>query len=342
MQNNKMFFSIIISLFTFLFVGLLIYIIYCYGFYDNNIKSIITEKYNRKQFDELYNYINNNDGLNKTDYEKVITLMYDQTKLEEIYQKYYENSTIWDDKLSFLNTFYYGENKLDNNDIIFNAEGKTSLTTRANITADTINVKSKSGLLSQFGVATNIKLLIDQNGELIVDDMFVSCEKDYCLIPKIYKGLHEIKYKSNGYQYYGIINIKDEKEISITNNETLVTISSNNTNQKIKKGYYYLTACYLESSCPSKKKSYIHIIDDKNVEFKTYISLDQAGDYYRGTYEINNGFIELSFVSHKYSVFDYDTKRSTDINVDVDIHMSYKIIDTENLKNDDYFFSYTN
>ena len=144
MVKNKVLYTAFLSIVTFIFIGILLYIIYCFGFYDNQIKEKYVQIYNEKRFDELYDILEESDALTKNDFEVVTTLMYDQTKLEEIYSKYYENSTLWEDKISFISTYYYGENKIYEDDITYQNKGKTSLFKRASYKIKNINIKSKN------------------------------------------------------------------------------------------------------------------------------------------------------------------------------------------------------
>ena len=49
----------------------------------------------------------------------------------------------------------------------------------------------------------------------------IECINSHCSIDKIYGGIYEIRYTSNGYEYYGLVNIyKDKQVIDITNIES--------------------------------------------------------------------------------------------------------------------------
>ena len=340
-MNNRLVKTIGITLFTFAFISLLIYIIYCYGYYDLEQEDSLIEKYNLKKYDDIYQNLVNDDNLTLDEYSIVITNMFDETQLEKIYNTYYQYKDIFSSKDDFISTYYFGENQITSDDITFKKDGKTTLFTRSKIMYDNINITSRNGLKSSIGINSNLIITIEQNSLLKIDNKTIECHENECNIKSIFKGIHEINYTSNGYTYYGLLNITDQEIIDITNNDTLVTIDANNTSQKIQKGYYYLKECYLDSSCPSTKSSFIHIIDDKNIELKTYITLDQAGDYYKGTYIINNGFLKMQFSDHIYSVFDYDTKASTDISTKVDMEILYKIVNSDGLQNDMYYFKYS-
>ena len=66
----------------------------------------------------------------------------------------------------------------------------------------------------------------------------------------------------------------------------------------MKIGLYSLTKCNLSSSCPSLEYSYIALNSDKTCTYYTYISLDNAGDIYEGTYKTENGYLIMNF-THK-------------------------------------------
>ena len=124
--------------------------------------------------------------------------------------------------------------------------------------------------------------------------------------------------------------------IRIFNNVSQETKSDYN----LKTGKFKLSSCFLDSGCPSKSKSYVTLYDDNSCEFYTYITLDQAGDRYIGTYAISGNFLVMHFDSHTYKMFDYDTKQSSDIVAKVDMDIRYKIESDYIISNDSYKFKY--
>lgn len=307
--------------------------------------SVYTDSFNEGNYDFVYNNINDSSKLEYGDFLKVINIMYDKNNLKNIYYSYYSDHMSLD---SFMSMYYYGNSQIKKDDISFIKEGETDLFHRSKFKYNKINAVNGNGYKSSLGVKENVSFEIENNSELVLDGNKLNCVNNICLVDYIFGGLHEIEYVSNGYDYYGIINVYDSEQlIYVAKESSLVkkNISSEEvfnevTDFDLKYGKYSLKDCYLSSGCPSKKSSYIDLRADGTVEFFTYITLDQAGDYYLGTYDIQGDFLTLYFDSHIYSVFDYDTKQSTDINADVDIVMNFKL-EENNIINDSYMFQYS-
>lgn len=335
--------TIISSLLLFSFIMFLVYIIYCYAYYDVNLE----EEYATKLLKEEYSFIYEHtlaDGLTEEDFNTSISLMYDKSKLKNIYYLYYGN-TIYNSIDDFIKTYYYGDRGVDKENIEYESIGHTSLIKRKKLYYKSINVTNRNNNTSSLGVKYNISFKIETGGTLKIDDNTLNCQEDTCSLEKIFGGIHELNYKSNGYTYYGLVNIDNsDTEIEITNLESLVKITTPETTEttKVKEnintGVYALDTCYLAYSCPVKNKSYLKIMDDNKVIQYTYISLDNAGDYYEGTYEISGGFVVMNFTSHIYQMFDYDTKQRTDIVGEGNITLRYQIIDENTIYNEKYKF----
>lgn len=348
MNKKNFFITFGITSFLFLFVLFLIYLIYCYAYFDKEQELKYIDSVNRGNYDFIYNNLNNN-FLSKNEFYNSINLMYDKSILKNIYFTYYENR-INISLEDFINEFYFGDYKIDSKDVSFNSDSKTNLFKRRKLYYDDIVLESKSGNKSSLGLKSDILLKIEEKSILNLDGKEVVCDKNECLINQIFGGLHEIKYISNNFEYYGIINIIDNKQvIEITMVDSLVNINKNNkkansydkvNKYKLNYGLYKLDKCYLDSSCPSKKDSYIRLNEDGTCVFYTYITLDQAGDSYFGTYKINGNFLVMKFDNHIYNVFDYDTKEKTDIFAESDMEISYKIEYDNILVNDMYKFIY--
>ena len=224
MQDKSTIISLSITFVLFLFIAILIYIIYCYAYYDKNLKEVYLSNYNDSKYDYIYENMNIPERLDMDDYNNVISLMYNRNYLEEIYNDYYEGSIVYNDLDVFLNEYYYG-NGITLDDIKFIEEGKTTLFKRKKLLYDVINVKNKNGGSSVLGVVNHISFDIENNSKLLVDSNEVNCANNTCVIDFMFGGLHTIDYTSNGFEYFGIVNVKgNNKNIDITNLDSLILI----------------------------------------------------------------------------------------------------------------------
>ena len=342
-----MYITLIITFSLFFFVLFLVYLIYCYAYYDEYQVSLYTEMFNKGRYTLVYNNFDSKDKIDYEDYSKVINLMYDKNSLKNIYYLYYNEIMTLDD---FINIYYYGSYKIEENDITFLEIGKTNLLKRKKIKYQEIKVLNNEGYQSNLGIKENVILEVENNSRLYLDDTEIVCKDNICNIDYIFGGLHEITYISNNIEYYGIINVnKDKQVIKIPLVNSLVKKEKKIDEEVVKVikdseleyGKYKLKECYLSSGCPSKSKSYIMLNEDGKAYFYTYITLDQAGDYYEGTFLIEGEFLVLKFDSHVYTVFDYDTKVATDIEAECDIEFRFKIEDKQTIRNNDYLFKYS-
>ncbi len=345
-KNENLKNTIYITFFLFSFIAFLIYLLYCYAYYDKSLE----ETYYKEIADYNYNYFYDNlidkDGLDREDFDKTVKLMTSVNELKNVFYLYYKNSDIYSLE-EFLSIYYYGDYKISSDDVVFSFNGKTSLFKRKAIFYDEVHLNNGVSK-STWGVLRNIQFNVEENSTLKVDNNELSCDNGVCKDFKIFGGLHEIIYESNNYQYYGIVNVsKDKQVIDITNLDSLVRIDlvtddsiviGDNVDAEVEIGSYKLSKCYLDSGCPTTKKTYLKLYSDGSCEFYTYINLDKAGDYYIGKYNIENNFLIMNFDSHVYEVFDYDTKQSTNINGNIEIEMRYKIEDDGSLVNDSYKF----
>lgn len=345
--------TLIITFLLFSFIIFLIYLLYCFAYYDKNQEE---EYYNyvlNEEYDFIYENMADKDGISKDKFNKVLDIMYDKKNLKDIYYLYYRDSDAIELE-DFINKYYYGDAKITSDDIIYSINGKTGLFKRRAIFYKSINLVNKKGHKSSLGVKRNVSFIVEDGSKLKIDNEEVECNQGVCSANKIFGGLHEINYVSNGYEYYGLINIvKDKQSIEITNIDTLVRIDLVSDNDilvsntedveeyDLKVGKYSLNKCYLSFGCPSNKKSYIQLNEDGSCQLYTYITLDQAGDLYNGTYTREGNFLVMKFDGHTYQVFDYDTKESTDISAEVDIEMRYKIEENYVLVSDSYKFKFS-
>ncbi|MGN1372355.1 MAG: hypothetical protein ACI4XM_08805 [Candidatus Coprovivens sp.] len=342
--------TLIITISLFSFIIFLLYLLYCFAYYDKNQEDIFYNRFIDNDTSFIYDNMADKDGLSKKQFEKVLSLMYDKKTLKDIYYLYYRNIEDFEYE-ELLEKYYYGDYKIEKEDITYSVNSKTNLFKRRAIFYKNISLINKKGYKSSLGVKRNVSLLVEENTELKIDNELIECDNDICKVSKIFGGIHEINYVSNGYEYYGLVNIvNDNQNIEVTNLDNLVRINfvnsndifvnKDNENIELKIGKYNLSKCYLSFGCPSNKKSYIQLNEDGTCQFYTYISLDKAGDLYNGTYIKDGEFLAMHFDGHSYQVFDYDTKESTNIVADVDIEMRYKILNNS-LISDSYKFVYS-
>ncbi len=351
-ESKSMLITIGITLFLFSFIIFLVYLVYCFSYYDEYQMSIYTDKFNLNDSKYIYDNMFNDSDLTYDDFSVSYNLMYDKNNLKNIYYLYYKNSGYYSNLEEFIKMYYYGEYKVSTNNIEYQEYGKTNLFRRKSIDYKLVSVSSIDGYKSSLGLLHNIIIKVEDNSEVVIDDKSINCVDNECLIDNIFGGLHIVKYKSNNIDYYGIVNlVKDKQEIDITNIDSLVKIEKDVIieldfdepviNANLNVGNYKLYECYLDDGCPSKTKSYVNLYEDGTVDYYTYITLDIAGDTYHGTYEISGNFLILKFASHIYRVHDYDTKEYTDIEARVDMEMRFKIDDENTIRNDSYKFKYS-
>ncbi len=353
-SNRSLYLTIGITVFLFTFVVFLIYLVYCYAYYDKNEEKIYTSIYNTHDFNYIYDNLSDTGDLDKDDFNIPIDLMYNKNNLKNIYYSYYKESSLFENLEDFINTYYYGEIIVNNDDIDFESYNKTTLISRRDIKYKSINLTNRNNYVTSIGLKKNVTLKLEKNAELVLDNKELSCEEDLCKIDNIFGGLHTIQYSSNNHNYYSIISIKEDNEIiDISTEDKLVTIKNTNyvpdtsnkedkvQNADLNIGTYKINKCYIDGSCASKKKSYLTLSEDGTAKYYTYVSFEAAGDSYLGTYKIEGNFLILSFDSHIYSVYDYDTGQTTDIDAKVNTEIRYRIDNPTTLTNDSYQLKYS-
>lgn len=345
--------TIIISCLLILFVSGMFYVIYCYGFYNKYQDNMILEYYTSFKFNELYKYFEtgNKEYLSKEMYDKVTDLTFNKINLEKIYNSYYKDSDIYENKEELFKKFYFRYYDVLKKDISMSYSGKTNLFERRDVFVNGIIVKNGYNEESYFGIVKDVKFVIEGISSLKLDDKTITCSNE-CVVDYMFGGIHEIEYESNGFTYYGLINIfKNEQEVAVAYLDNLVTIEQKvsldlnnfnkvevNESKALDIGLYGLIECNLDSGCPSTKYTYISLNTDGTCTYYFYVTLDKAGDTYDGTYKFENGFLKMNFESHTYSVFDYDMKQKTDIVATTDIKMTFKIESNNTFRNNDFSF----
>ena len=341
MRNKRFLITFLISIALFSLVIFLIYVVYCFAFYDNNQEKKYLEAFNNGKYDFVYEHLRDADKIDKNLYNYNVNITFNKNKLNEIYELYYKDI----DQDEFINKYLFN-NITDNVD--YYSIGKTDLVKRKELKYNTALVVNNKGEKTYFGVRRDISLKVDDESVLLVDDKECSIDKDTCKISYIMGGNHTVLYTVGRITYYGIFNVtKDKMEINISNLDSLIKIGEVKEVQKPKKtsngiklksGKYKETKCYMPFDCANKKKSFLILNDDGTANLYLWFNLAQAGDSYFGTYEIENNYLIMKFDGHTYKEFDYDTKVTTTIDIDVYSEFRYKIENDHTINNDEYRF----
>ena len=216
-----------VTLLVFGFIIFLLYIIYCYAYYDKYQEQVFTDNFNNKKYDLVYEKLIGKDNLTLEELKNNIDHLSNKERLNTIFNTYYKDSGIYT-KESFLDNYLFDITNINKKDITFGTNGKTTLVTKRALFYDNISVKSKK-LETKIGVFNKINFKIEDNSSLRISDKKIECINSHCSIDKIYGGIYEIRYTSNGYEYYGLVNIyKDKQVIDITNIESLVKVKNLN------------------------------------------------------------------------------------------------------------------
>ena len=214
----------LISFFLFFIIIFLMYVIYVFAYYNKKQEEIYLEYYNNNKYDYIYNNLDVSKELDKIKFNKVISIMYDKKYLLSIYNKYYNNSNIYENENTFIDSFYYGNIKINLDSITFNSFGKTNLFNRRKLYYDKINLTSNTGIKSILGIVDDIEFILEQGSVLSIDNGDYICYESPCKVDKMFGGLHIINYTSNGFNYFGIINVNDDNlSIDITGIDNLVS-----------------------------------------------------------------------------------------------------------------------
>lgn len=335
-QKNIILTSTITIAFIF-FLAITIYTIYCYGYYEKNIKNSYVKTYNSLGLNFLYENLNlKSTNLTNDNYLNSLFLMFNKEKLKNIYQEYYQNKNLFLSEEDFLKKYFFNNQIITAEDIEFNIEGKTTLFHRAEISINKINIKNRE-TKSALGIVKNLTIKADNISNLTVGGTEI-CSDSVCQIPSFFGGLYEIKYEKDNREYYGLLNIfEDDSVIDIASLEDIVEIN-NEEKISLAKGKYYLRSCTKENDCPDPLTSYL-LLEDNSCYMYTFISYSKTNDRYYGTYKIENGFLKVTFDKHVYTAFDFDTQEKTDIIVQSDMEYQYKIIDSNTIENNEYRFS---
>lgn len=254
-----------LTLLLFCFIIFLLYIIYCYAYYDKYLEQVYTDNINNSKYDLVYEKMVGKGNLTYEQFKTSIDNLTDKDRLSNIFNTYYKDSGLYTMD-TFLDTYYFKSINVKTEDIKFTSNGKTNLFTRRAIFYDEINV-SNDKLSTSLGVFNKVNFQIEKNSILRVDNKDIECLEEVCTIDKIYGGIYEISYISNGYEYYGLVNInKDKQNINVTNLDSLIKVKE--LEVKLKYGRYILTDC--NGFCPILNKSYLMINEDNTYYLYDY------------------------------------------------------------------------
>lgn len=340
-NSKNIILTIIFTILIFSFIGLLIYSIYCYGYYDKHQEEVYTEIFNKKDYNYVYDYLIKDKFLSKLDYDNAISIMLNQTEVERIYNEYYKDIYTKDE---FLNKYFFGNPNVTKKDIEFSTTGKTTYFKKRKLYYKYINLHNEEES-TKLGVINNLHFQLNNNTKLYLDNNLL-CEEELCQVDKIYGGIHSIIYIKDNIKYYALINIKENDQlINVENLENLVNIGEDNAAIEdhaieLNIGKYELTECYMDAYCPHEKISNLTLLSDNTCELFLDISITQAKDYYKGTYSINNNILELNFQSHTFSAIDYDNGNYSTYEVNTPRTITFKMLDSQTIINSDYKFKF--
>lgn len=264
-----------LTILLFGFIIFLLYVIYCYAYYDKYQEQVYIENINNKKYSFIYENLTNKGSLT---YEQFISHLHkstDKDNLLEIFNTYYKDSGLYNEE-TFLNRYLFNNIKVDSEDVVFSYDGNTNLFERKNIYIDEIKI-SNGTLNTTWGVINKVNFKVEDNSILRVDNKELECLNSVCTSDLMYGGLHEVSYVSNGYEYYALVNVyKDKQEINVTNLDSLVKISELEVN--LRYGKYSINKCNLDTTkCPSLSKSYLMINEDNTfVTYTYYVSTGKS------------------------------------------------------------------
>ncbi len=223
MRDKNLLLTIIITFFLFSFVSFLIYLIYCYAYYNPHQEKDYIRKFNTSNYAFVYDNLKNN-KLPYEDFLIPLKLMYTKKNLTDIYDKYYKDSHI--SKEDFLSTYYFGENESNEEDFSFVFTGETTLFKRRHLKYDKITVRNSHNKTSTIAYLTNINISKLTNSTITIDNNELTCTDTNCTILSIYGGLHELIYKTPNTTYYALVNFtKSKEQIDVSLIDNLIKIS---------------------------------------------------------------------------------------------------------------------
>jgi acetylornithine deacetylase/succinyl-diaminopimelate desuccinylase-like protein len=141
-----------LTIMLFGFIIFLLYVIYCYAYYDKYLEFEYTNKVNNHEYNFVYDKMVGKGKLTFEQFTSVIDKMNNKDKLVNIFETYYKDSGMYNKK-SFLDTYFYNIDNVVEEDIKFSVNGKTNLFTRRAIFYDEIKISNKNSS-TNLGVLT--------------------------------------------------------------------------------------------------------------------------------------------------------------------------------------------
>ena len=264
-----------LTILLFGFIIFLLYVIYCYAYYDKYQEQVYIDNINNNKYSFIYDNLDNKGSLTYEQFISHINRITNKDNLIEIYKTYYKDSGLYNED-SFIDKYFFNNIKVDSKDVLFTSKGDTNLFERKKLYYKDIKI-SNGSLNSVIGVLNKVNFKVEDNSILRVDNKELECINNVCTIDIMYGGLHEISYVSNGYEYYALVNVyKDKQNINVTNLDSLVKKSELEVN--LKYGKYIINKCNLDmEKCPSLSKSYLMINEDNTfVTYTYYVSTGKS------------------------------------------------------------------
>lgn len=280
-----------LTLILFGFIVFLLYVIYCYAYYDKYQEQIFTDSVNNGKYDFVYEKMVGKGNLTYEQFISGIEILKDKDGLINIFNTYYKDSGLYNEA-DFIKEYLFTNINIESKDIKFTSNGKTNLFTRRAIFYDEITLSNGNQKVI-LGAFNKVMFKIENNAVLRFDNRDLVCENNICIIDKIYGGIYEISYISNGYEYYGLVNInKDKQNIDITNLESLVKVRD--LEIKLSYGKYNVSSC-ISIDCPEENKSYMMLNEDGTFYSYRYYSDKGSASIETGNYTRDENKLMLAF-----------------------------------------------
>jgi len=220
MEKKSVSITALVTILLFGLVIFLLYVIFCYSFYDKSQEENIIENFNNGNYDSFYDTLFDKKYISKEEYNYSINLMFKKNELNEIYNKYYSDLKYEE----FINKYYY-RNRLTIDDLKVITEGKTTLFKRRITYCSSIKIRNNNDEFSSFGVKKDVSFSVDEDIKLVIDERGCELKDKVCHYDYILGGLHTVKYEKDGIEYFGLVNVvKDNSNITIDNLDSLVKI----------------------------------------------------------------------------------------------------------------------
>ena len=229
MENKHILATVFITFFLFSFVLFLIYVVYCFSFYDTYQEKKFVDNFNKGLYDYVYDNLEDSNRIDEDLYNYSVNLNFNEKSLIEIYEKYYKEY----DKSDFIDSYLFS-NRVQIDNFHFKSNIKTSLTKRRDLKYIRIDVRTANQKKTSFGVMRNISFETPENSKLIVDEKECSINENICHFDYLLGGLHTVFYENNNTVYFGLANVFDDNlKIVVSGLKSLVVVNSNNDDVEV-------------------------------------------------------------------------------------------------------------